>query len=301
MRYSEEMTMDTMELAQLVTREVLARLKGVPADGRGPTCTLADVCSACGRCVVTREDAVRQFIKSGATRISASGGVGKVADDLAQKIDHTLLKPEATEKQVEALCREAMEYHFCSVCVNPWFVPFCARLLRRSGVKVCTVIGFPLGATTAETKAFETREAIGEGAQECDMVLNIGALKSGDVALVERDVRGVVRAARQGTVVKVILETCLLTDEEKVTACQIAKKAGADYVKTSTGFSSGGATVEDIALMRKTVGPEMGVKASGGVRTKEDAEKMVKAGATRVGASASVKIVSGKGGGAEKY
>jgi len=293
--------MDTKELAQLVTREVLARLRGVSASGQGPTCGIADLCSSCGRCVVAREDAVRRVMQSGAVRISASGGVGKVAGDLAQKIDHTLLKPEATEKQVESLCREAMEYSFCSVCVNPWFVPLCAKLLRRSSVKVCTVIGFPLGATMPETKAFETREAIGEGAQECDMVINIGALKSGDYGLVERDIRGVVRAARQTTVVKVILETCLLTDEEKVKACEIAKRAGADYVKTSTGFSSGGATAEDIALMRKTVGPDMGVKASGGVRTREDADKMVKAGATRIGASASVKIVSGKGGGTEKY
>ncbi|MCX6338657.1 MAG: deoxyribose-phosphate aldolase [Candidatus Aureabacteria bacterium] len=238
---------------------------------------------------------------SGASRISASRGVGKVAEDLAQKIDHTLLKPDATEKQVKNLCAEAMEYGFCSVCVNPWCVPLCAKVLRRSGVKVCTVIGFPLGATTHETKAYETRNVIGEGAQECDMVINIGALKSGDYGLVERDIRGVVRAARSNTVVKVILETCLLTDEEKVRACEIAKKAGADYVKTSTGFSTGGATAEDIALMRRTVGPEMGVKASGGVRSKEDAENMVKAGATRIGASASVKIVSGKETGAEKY
>lgn len=293
--------MDKSELARLVTQEVLARIKGVPVSGDGPTCSVADICSACGRCVITREAAVRQFMSSGACRISASRGVGKVAGDLAQKIDHTLLKPEATEKQVENLCAEAVEYNFCSVCVNPWFVPLCAKLLRRSGVKVCTVIGFPLGATTPETKAYETRNVIGEGAEECDMVINVGALKSGDYGLVERDVRGVVRAARANTIVKVILETCLLTDEEKVKACEIAKKAGADYVKTSTGFSTGGATAEDIALMRKTVGPEMGVKASGGVRTKEDAENMVKAGATRIGASASVKIVSGKGGGGEKY
>ena len=169
--------MDKTELARLVTQEVLARIKGVPTSGDGPTCTLADVCSACGRCVIAREDAVRQFMHSGASRISASRGVGKVAEDLAQKIDHTLLKPDATEKQVKNLCAEAMEYGFCSVCVNPWFVPLCARALRRSGVKVCTVIGFPLGATTHETKAYETRNVIGEGAQECDMVINIGALK----------------------------------------------------------------------------------------------------------------------------
>lgn len=293
--------MDTTEIARLVTREVLARLKGVPVTGEAPTCTIADICSACGRCVIAREDTVRQFVRSGASRVSASRGVGKVAGDIAAMIDHTLLKPEATEAQIENLCREAVEYGFCSVCVNPWFVPLCARTLRRTPVKVCTVIGFPLGATTPETKAYETRDSVGEGAQECDMVINIGALKSGRYDFVERDIRGVVRAARPGTIVKVILETCLLSDEEKVKACEIAKKAGADYVKTSTGFSSGGATAEDIALMRRTVGSEMGVKASGGVRSREDAEKMVKAGATRIGASASVKIVSGKGPGAEKY
>jgi len=294
--------MDTEELARVVTREVLARLRGIPASGEGPTCSLADICSACGRCVTEREGDVREFMRRGAVRISAAKGIGKVADDLARAIDHTLLKPEATEAQVQNLCREAIEYGFCSVCVNPWFVPLCARILRRSGVKVCTVIGFPLGATTPETKAYETRNVIGEGAEECDMVINIGALKSGRDDFVERDIRGVVRAARPGTVVKVILETCLLTDEEKVKACLIAKRAGADYVKTSTGFSTGGATAEDIALMRKTVGSEMGVKASGGVRTREDAERMVKAGATRIGASASIKIVSGKGTAAgEKY
>jgi len=293
--------MDTAELTQMVTREVLARLQGLGGAGGGATCARADICSACGRCVVAREETVRQFVRSGASRISTSGGIGKVAQDLALMIDHTLLKPEATEKQVENLCREAMEYGFCSVCVNPWFVPLCSKVLRRSGVKVCTVIGFPLGATTSDTKAYETRNVIGEGAHECDMVINIGALKSGDDSLVEKDIRGVVRAAGGNTVVKVILETCLLTNDEKVKACELAKRAGADFVKTSTGFSSGGATAEDIALMRKTVGEEMGVKASGGVRSREDAEKMVKAGATRIGASASVKIVSGKGAGGEKY
>ena len=293
--------MDSGELAWLVTREVLARLKGLPAGGQGPTCTLADICSACGRCATAREDTVRRFKTDGAARISASSGIGKVANDLAGMIDHTLLKADATATQVENLCREAAEYRFCSVCVNPWFVPLCAKLLRRTGVKVCTVIGFPLGATMPETKAFEARNAIGEGAGEIDMVLNIGAMKSGDYRLVEKDIRGVVRAAQGETVVKVILETCLLTNPEKVKACEIAKTAGADFVKTSTGFSTGGATAEDIALMRKTVGAEMGVKASGGVRSKEDAEKLVKAGASRLGASASIKIVSGKGAGGAAY
>jgi deoxyribose-phosphate aldolase len=286
--------MDRSELAKMVTQEILARLHGVQAGGTGPSCTLAEICSACGQCAVTRESDVRKMIKNGAARISARPGIGKVADDIGGLIDHTLLKPEATAKDIELLCREAAEYRFCSVCINPWLVPLASRLLRRTGVKVCTVIGFPLGATNPETKAFETRSAIGDGAQECDMVINIGALKSGDLDLVERDIRGVVRAARNSTVVKVILETCLLTDEEKVKGCEIAKRAGADFVKTSTGFSTGGATAEDIALMRKTVGAEMGVKASGGVRSIEDAEKMVKAGATRIGASASVKIVTGQ-------
>jgi deoxyribose-phosphate aldolase len=293
--------MDKSELTRIVTREVLARLKGIPASGQGQTCTLSDICAVCGLCVTTREGDVRRIIRNGASRISASQGIGKVADDIAGMIDHTLLKPEATEKQIENLCREAEQYGFCSVCVNPWFVPLCAKLLRRTVVKVCTVIGFPLGATTPETKAYETRSVIGEGAQECDMVINVGALKSGEYVLVERDIRGVVRAARPNTVVKVILETCLLTDEEKIKACEIAKRSGADYVKTSTGFSKGGATAEDIALMRRTVGSEMGVKASGGVRSKEDAEKMVKAGATRIGASASVKIVTGKKASREQY
>lgn len=293
--------MDSAEITRIVTREVLARIAGVPATGTGATCSLADVCAACGQCATTRETAVRRIIGNGAARISAAAGIGKVADDLAGLIDHTLLKPDATISQVDSLCNEAKAYHFCSVCINPWFVPFCAKLLRRSGVKVCTVIGFPLGATTPETKAFETRSVIGDGAEEVDMVLNVGALKSRDYGLVERDIRGVVRAARPTTVVKVILETCLLTDEEKVKACKLSKKAGADYVKTSTGFAGGGATAEDIALMRGTVGSKMGVKASGGVRSKEDVEKMVKAGATRVGASASVKIVTGKGTSKDKY
>ena len=293
--------MDSAEIARIVTREVLARLGGVEASGRGASCTLAEICSACGQCASVRESSVRRIIRNGASRISASAGVGKVSGDIAGLIDHTLLKADATVPQVEALCKEAVTYGFCSVCINPWFVPLCAKLLRRSGVKVCTVIGFPLGATNSATKAFEARSAIGDGAQEVDMVINVGALKSGELDYVEEDIRGVVRAARPTTVVKVILETCLLTDEEKVTACRLSKRAGADFVKTSTGFGGGGATAEDVALMRRTVGAEMGVKASGGVRSLEDAEKMVKAGATRIGASASVKIVTGKTAGKGQY
>ncbi|MGE8206195.1 deoxyribose-phosphate aldolase [Heyndrickxia sp. NPDC080065] len=213
--------------------------------------------------------------------------------NIAKMIDHTLLKPEATKPQVQTLCEEAKEYSFASVCVNPTWVSFAAEMLKDTDVKVCTVIGFPLGASTPETKAFETKNAIENGATEVDMVINIGALKSGDFELVEKDILAVTNAAKGKALTKVIIETCLLTEEEKVRACEIAVKAGTDYVKTSTGFSTGGATAEDIALMRKTVGPEIGVKASGGVRSPEDAQSMIDAGATRIGASSGVKIVQG--------
>ncbi|MEP7135748.1 MAG: deoxyribose-phosphate aldolase [Chloroflexota bacterium] len=209
-------------------------------------------------------------------------------------IDHTLLKPDATQQEIAQLCFEARKYEFASVCVNPTWVPLCAQLLQASRVKVCTVIGFPLGATSSETKAFETKTAIDQGATEIDMVINIGALKARDLETVAKDIRGVVNSAHsRNIIVKVILETALLTDEEKTIASLISKEAGADFVKTSTGFAGGGATVHDVELMRKTVGPEMGVKASGGVRTFEDAENMIKAGATRIGASAGVKIIQG--------
>lgn len=212
--------------------------------------------------------------------------------ELAKLIDHTALKPETTKAQITQLCKEAKEYGFASVCVNPTWVKLAAELLAGSDVKVCTVIGFPLGANTSAVKAFEAKDAIASGAGEVDMVINIAALKDKDDALVESDIRAVVEAAN-GTLVKVIIETSLLSDEEKVRACEIAVKAGTDFVKTSTGFSTGGATKEDVALMRKTVGPTIGVKASGGVRTKQDVEDMVAAGATRIGASAGVAIVSG--------
>lgn len=212
--------------------------------------------------------------------------------ELAKLIDHTALKPETTKAQITQLCKEAKEYGFASVCVNPTWVKLAAELLAGSDVKVCTVIGFPLGANTSAVKAFEAKDAIANGAGEVDMVINIAALKDKDDALVESDIRAVVEAAN-GTLVKVIIETSLLSDEEKVRACEIAVKAGTDFVKTSTGFSTGGATKEDVALMRKTVGPTIGVKASGGVRTKQDVEDMVVAGATRIGASAGVAIVSG--------
>jgi deoxyribose-phosphate aldolase len=209
-------------------------------------------------------------------------------------IDHTLLKPDATQQEIAQLCFEARKHNFASVCVNPTWVSLCAQLLQGSQVKVCTVIGFPLGATAPEVKAFETQTAIDHGATEIDMVINIGALKARDLELVARDIHGVVRVTHaRGYIVKVILETALLTDEEKTIASLISKEAGADFVKTSTGFASGGATVHDVALMRKAIGPEMGVKASGGVRTYEDAESMIRAGATRIGASAGVKIIQG--------
>lgn len=212
--------------------------------------------------------------------------------NLSRYIDHTLLKADATENEVIKLCNEAKEYDFFSVCINPGFVELAAKELSESNVAVCTVIGFPLGASTSETKAFETRDAIQKGAVEVDMVINISKLKDKKDEEVLKDIKAVVDAADKKALVKVIIETCLLTDEEKERACKLAKDAGADFVKTSTGFSTGGATKEDIALMRKTVGTEMGVKASGGVRTYEDAVTMIESGATRIGASASIAIVT---------
>ena len=210
---------------------------------------------------------------------------------IAAMIDHTLLKPEATPAQIEKLCAEAAEYHFASVCVNPVYIPLAARLLKGTGVKVCCVVGFPLGAIAPEQKAAEAASCAAMGAEELDMVIHVGAAKAGDWALVQRDIEGVVKAAA-GHTVKVIIETCLLTDEEKVKACEAAKAAGAHFVKTITGFSTGGATTHDIALMRKTVGPEMGVKASGGIRDYATAMAMIEAGANRIGASAGIAIVA---------
>ncbi|MGM9857712.1 MAG: deoxyribose-phosphate aldolase [Bacilli bacterium] len=205
-------------------------------------------------------------------------------------IDHTLLKPDASIEAIEKLCEEALKYDFASVCVNPGFVPLCAKLLKDSNVKVCTVIGFPLGATLPSVKVYETKEAVREGADEIDMVINVSQLKAKNDAYVYQEIKDI-KAACDGKLLKVIIETCLLTDEEKVRACELSVKAGADFVKTSTGFSTGGATAEDIALMRKTVGPHIGVKASGGVRTHEDMVKMVKAGANRIGTSNGVKLL----------
>lgn len=215
-----------------------------------------------------------------------------MTQNYAGMIDHTLLKAESTKVQVEKICAEAKQFGFASVCVNPNWVKFSAEQLTGTAVKVCTVIGFPLGATTSAVKAFETKDAIANGAGEIDMVINIGALKDGNYDLVREDIKAVVDAAN-GTLVKVIIESCLLTDEEKVKACELAVEAGADFVKTSTGFSTGGATAQDIALMRKTVGPDIGVKASGGVRSLEDLQLMVENGATRIGASSGVAIMNG--------
>jgi len=215
--------------------------------------------------------------------------------ELAAIIDHTILKPETKKDDVMKVCEEAKKYNFASVCINPTWVRLVANELKNSTVKVCTVIGFPLGASTSDVKAYETKKAIEEGANEIDMVINIGAIKSGDWNYVENDIKAVVKEAKGKAIVKVILETCLLTNEEKIKACEICVKAGADFVKTSTGFSTAGATVEDIQLMRKAVGEKLGVKASGGVRDRKTALDMVNAGASRIGTSSSVKIVTGEG------
>lgn len=258
--------------------------------------------SACkdGLCVVHNTAGVRTIVERGAERITSGTGIeqaGGIEPGLARMIDHTMLKAEALPSEIEQLCAEAKKYSFASVCINASYVPLCARLLAGTPVKVCTVIGFPLGATATATKAFETEQAIRDGAQEVDMVINVGMLKGGDHAYVEKDIAAVAAVARRHRVLsKVIIETGLLTDEEKIKACVLAQRAGADFVKTSTGFGKGGATAGDIALMRRVVGSAMGVKASGGVRSREDALLMVTSGADRIGASASVKIVGGEAG-----
>jgi deoxyribose-phosphate aldolase len=242
-------------------------------------------------------DRLRSVIEAGASRLglhASGGGTG----DVAGMIDHTLLKPDASRTEVEKLCREAADYHFASVCVNPTWVATCARLLHGTPVKVCSVVGFPLGATTPDVKHYETRRALFDGAREIDMVINVGALKSGDLRVVERDIEAVTGPCREpGAISKVIIEAALLTDDEKVTACTLAKAAAADYVKTSTGFGPGGATAADVALMRRVVGEEMGVKAAGGVKDLDALKAMVAAGATRIGASAGVRIVQESKGG----
>ncbi len=273
---------DLQRLIDIITEEVVAAQ--APRGGVSQ-CACHSVLTDC--C----PDRLRGVIDAGATRLGmhASGGA---AGGVSTMIDHTLLKPDATRGEIEKLCREAAEFHFATVCVNPAWVAVAASLLRGSGVGVCSVVGFPLGASAADVKNYETRRAIFDGATEIDMVINIGALKSGDLRTVERDIEAVVAPCREcGVVSKVIIEAALLTDDEKVTACTLSKAAGADFVKTSTGFASGGATAADVALMRRVVGADMGVKAAGGVRDLDGLKAMVAAGATRVGASAGVKIV----------
>ena len=231
--------------------------------------------------------------KYGAQTQTPAAGDGYTPADMAKYIDHTYLKPEASVNEIRKICDEAKKYHCASVCVNPSYIQYVAQQLEGSGVTPCCVIAFPFGTSTPEAKAFEASDAASKGAREIDMVINVGAIKSGDWLLVKRDIEGVVNAVKGRAKVKVIIEACLLTDEEKVKACTVAKLAGAAFVKTSTGYSTGGATVEDVRLMRETVGPEMGVKASGGVRTYDDAIAMLKAGANRLGCSCTMKIVSG--------
>ena len=275
---------DFERLVEQITDVIVARLNG-DADGQAAMCGCSSECF--NRC----PERMQRVLDAGAARIGLVLGEAATARDWAGFVDHTLLKPEASEADIERLCGEAAQFHFASVCVNPTWVRASACHLRGTGVVVCTVVGFPLGATLADVKAYETRRAIYDGAREVDMVINVGALKSGDDCAVEYDVRQVVEAAHEhGVLVKVIIEAALLTDEEKVRACLAAKRAGADFVKTSTGFAKGGATVADVALMRRTVGQEMGVKAAGGVKGLDDARAMVEAGATRLGASVGVKI-----------
>lgn len=272
-------------LTESITRSILVRL-GIQEEG-GSTCTCHQIGE--GRC----PDLIRGLVHSGAERLGLHAD-GKHRDgDLARLIDHTVLKPEATEGQIRTLCEEAARYGFATVCINPTWVRFASSLLRGTSVGVCTVVGFPLGANASDVKIYEARRAIFDGASEIDMVINIGALKSKDYKKVEEDILGVVCGCREaGAISKVIIEAALLDREEKIKACTLAAAAGADFVKTSTGFGPGGATVEDVALMRQIVGERMGVKAAGGVRDAETASKMVEAGATRIGASAGVRIVS---------
>ncbi len=282
------------QMVEIITHEVLAAMLEQQEKANVPEGGHCKFTCAESQCVRTCFDRAGNVVNAGAERLSSTVGIIPQDLNLAKMIDHTLLKPDATQEQIAQLCFEARKYGFASVCINPTWVELCAKLLEGSSVKVCTVIGFPLGATSPEVKAFETQVALDHGATEIDMVINVGALKARDLELVAKDIRGVVTAAHAGrAIVKVIIEAILLTDEEKTIACLLSKEAGADYVKTSTGFASGGATVHDVALMRRVVGPEMGVKAAGGVRTYEDAENMIKAGATRIGASAGVKIIQG--------
>jgi len=283
-------------LIEVITEEVYLRLTG--AGARSPEGAEGEeqVCPGCrGDCPVTCARRTERIVGAGACRVSMTSPVpAELTGDsgFARLIDHTLLKPEATRADILRLCEEARRYGFASVCINPYWVPLAAEQLRGTSVKVCTVVGFPLGATLPSVKRWEAAEAVKLGAQEIDMVINVGALRSGDVDAARLDIRGVVEVSHAGcAIVKVILETALLADEQKVAGCLLAQAAGADFVKTSTGFGPGGATAHDVELMRFVVGEAMGVKAAGGVRSLEDLKKMVSAGATRIGASASVKIL----------
>jgi deoxyribose-phosphate aldolase len=298
---------DVDRLVEMITQRVQERLgtpgklalaprdRGECNDDSAP----GEDCTSCGVCVVRRPWSVRAMEGAGAMRVGAAPGVGAVAADLAKLIDHTLLKPEATRDEVVKLCEEARQHRFASVCVNTTWVPLCKALLAGTDVMVCAVVGFPLGAMAPQAKAYEAREAMRQGAREIDMVINIGALRSRDYETVFEDICRVVKAAAPARV-KVILETSALDTEQKIIGCTLSKLAGAAFVKTSTGFGKGGATVEDVALMRRVVGPDIGVKASGGVRTADDVLKMAQAGANRIGASASVAIVTGATGDAAK-
>jgi len=288
-------TNDRDALVEAITREVLAAL------GQGDVS--ADPCAGCLRaCASDCATKVRSIVTEGADRIEYHGPADQVPLDLARYIDHTLLKPDATAAELDKLCDEAAEHGFASVCVNPTWVRHAANRLRDTDVAVASVIGFPFGATPSDVKAFETRRAVRDGAREIDMVINIGALKSGQHELVRNDIARVSDACHEsGAINKVIIEAALLSDAEKIIASRLAREARADMVKTSTGYAKGGATIYDVALMRETVGPKMGVKAAGGIRTAEDVQEMIAAGATRIGASAGVKIVSGQGGADGRY
>lgn len=282
-------------LVEQITKEVLILLQ----EEQTGAATDDGTCTDCiGECVLQCQDKVQEVVNAGASRLTSTLGNVDVGPGINKMIDHTILKPDATQDQIAQICYEARKYGFAAVCVNPSYAKLCSELLQGTDVHICTVVGFPLGATSPEVKAYEAQQSIDDGASEIDMVINVGALKSKDYTLVERDIATVTRTCHAGgAVLKVIIEAALLNDEEKVIACQLAKAAGADYVKTSTGFGPGGATVHDVELMRRSVGPEMGIKAAGGIGSYEDAKAMVAAGATRIGASAGIKIVQGAGGG----
>ncbi len=297
------------KVVELITRRVAGKLQEMgfmPNQGAAVEGCISETpgaeCTNCGHCASEKPEAVQNLLNSGADRIGAKTGIAgnKVDRSLAAMIDHTLLKPDASREQLTKICEEARLYQFATVCVNSSNIPLVARLLKGSPVKPIAVVGFPLGAATSQSKAFEAKEAIRNGAQEIDMVINIGALKSTDYKTVFDDIKAVVEASRPHKV-KVIIETSALNEEQKIIACGLSKTAGAAFVKTSTGFDKGGATVEDIELMRRVVGSDMEVKASGGIRTREDADKMIKAGANRIGASASIAIVTGQKAGKGNY